>query len=100
MNDGTMRFHKDGEDLHHFMLTSTFSEYTVVHQEAVAKVRDDAPARRGCSVWLCRHDGHWRRALHLESDARQQVRRFRRRADWFERFARLPTRGRRNDYRG
>ena len=54
MNDGTMRFHKDGEDLHHFMLTSTFSQYTVVHQEAVAKVRDDAPAHVaalfGCAV--------------------------------------------------
>ena len=54
MNDGTMRFHRDGQDLHHFMLTSTFSEYTVVHQEAVAKVRDDAPAHVaalfGCAV--------------------------------------------------
>ena len=54
MNDGTMRFHKDGEDLHHFMLCSTFSQYTVVHQEAVAKVRADAPpqvaALFGCAV--------------------------------------------------
>ncbi len=48
MNDGTMRFHSQGRDLHHFMLTSTFSQYTVVHQEAVAKIRPDAPAESAC----------------------------------------------------
>jgi len=48
MNDGTMRFHRNGQDLHHFMLTSTFSQYTVVHQEAVAKIRPDAPAESAC----------------------------------------------------
>ncbi len=48
MNDGTMRFHHQGRDLHHFMLTSTFSQYTVVHQEAVAKIRPDAPAESAC----------------------------------------------------
>ncbi len=48
MNDGTVRFHRDGADLHHFMLCSTFSQYTVVHQEAVAKIRPDAPAETAC----------------------------------------------------
>ncbi len=48
MNDGTMRFHRDGQDLHHFMLTSTFSQYTVVHQEALVKIRKDAPLDRAC----------------------------------------------------
>ncbi|PQV62498.1 S-(hydroxymethyl)glutathione dehydrogenase / alcohol dehydrogenase [Abditibacterium utsteinense] len=48
MNDGSMRFHHRGRDLHHFMLTSTFSQYTVVHQEAVAKIRPDAPAESAC----------------------------------------------------
>ena len=48
MNDGTVRFHRRGQDLHHFMLTSTFSQYTVVHQEAVAKIRPDAPADKAC----------------------------------------------------
>lgn len=48
MNDGTVRFHRNGQDLHHFMLTSTFSQYTVVHQEAVAKIRPDAPAESAC----------------------------------------------------
>ncbi|HEX8835107.1 MAG TPA: alcohol dehydrogenase catalytic domain-containing protein, partial [Abditibacteriaceae bacterium] len=49
MNDGTVRFHRnDGSDVHHFMLTSTFSQYTVIHEEALAKIRPDAPLDRAC----------------------------------------------------
>lgn len=48
MNDGTMRFHRGGHDLHHFMLCSTFSQYTVCHQESVAKIRRDAPPEIAC----------------------------------------------------
>jgi S-(hydroxymethyl)glutathione dehydrogenase/alcohol dehydrogenase len=48
MNDGTVRFHKHDRDLNHFMLTSTFSQYTVVHQEAIAKIRQDAPPEAAC----------------------------------------------------
>jgi S-(hydroxymethyl)glutathione dehydrogenase/alcohol dehydrogenase len=48
MNDGTVRFHRNGHDLHHFMLTSTFSQYTVVHEEALAKIRPDAPLEKAC----------------------------------------------------
>ncbi|HEX8465509.1 MAG TPA: alcohol dehydrogenase catalytic domain-containing protein, partial [Abditibacterium sp.] len=48
MNDGTVRFHHRGRDLHHFMLTSTFSQFTVVHHEAVARIRPDAPAEIAC----------------------------------------------------
>lgn len=48
MNDGTVRFHHGGRDVNHFMLTSTFSQYTVVHQEALAKIRPDAPAEKAC----------------------------------------------------
>lgn len=48
MNDGTVRFHHQGRDVNHFMLTSTFSQYTVIHQEALAKIRDDAPAEKAC----------------------------------------------------
>lgn len=48
MNDGTMRFHRNGTDVHHFMLCSTFSQYTVCHQESVAKVRDDVPPEAAC----------------------------------------------------
>ncbi|MDQ3812852.1 MAG: zinc-binding dehydrogenase [Armatimonadota bacterium] len=48
MNDGTRRFHHNGRDVHHFMLCSTFSQYTVCHVESVAKIRDDAPPEAAC----------------------------------------------------
>ena len=48
MNDGTSRFHWRGQDLHHFMLCSTFSQYTVCHEASVAKIREDAPPEAAC----------------------------------------------------
>uniref|UniRef100_A0A7S1KSZ8 S-(hydroxymethyl)glutathione dehydrogenase n=1 Tax=Percolomonas cosmopolitus TaxID=63605 RepID=A0A7S1KSZ8_9EUKA len=54
MPDGTVRFTKDGKDLYHFMGTSTFSQYTVLPEIAVAKI--DAKASKeesallGCGV--------------------------------------------------
>nr|GEU45738.1 alcohol dehydrogenase 1 [Tanacetum cinerariifolium] len=43
INDGKTRFSKDGEPIYHFLGTSTFSEYTVVHAGCVAKINPDAP---------------------------------------------------------
>ena len=48
MPDGTSRLHRNGTDLYHFMGTSTFAEYTVVPEIALAKVREDAPLDRVC----------------------------------------------------
>jgi S-(hydroxymethyl)glutathione dehydrogenase/alcohol dehydrogenase len=48
MPDRTSRFHWRGKDVHHFMGTSTFSEYTVVPEVALAKIRTDAPLDRVC----------------------------------------------------
>ena len=48
MPDHTSRFHWRGQDLRHFMGTSTFSQYTVVPEIALAKVRPDAPLDRVC----------------------------------------------------
>lgn len=53
--DGGVRFKtKDGTKLWHYMGTSTFSQYTVVHQESVAKIRKDAPLQKvnllGCGL--------------------------------------------------
>ncbi len=48
MPDGTSRFSKDGKMIHHFMGTSTFSEYTVVPEIAVAKINKDAPLDKVC----------------------------------------------------
>ena len=40
--DGTPRLSRDGEPIRHFMGTSTFAEYTVMPQIALAKVNPDA----------------------------------------------------------
>jgi S-(hydroxymethyl)glutathione dehydrogenase/alcohol dehydrogenase len=41
--DGTTRFSRDGEPVRHFMGTSTFAEYTVMPEIALAKVNPEAP---------------------------------------------------------
>src|SRR5690554_6592215 len=43
MPDGTSRFSLDGRPIHHYMGTSTFANYTVLPEIAVAKIRQDAP---------------------------------------------------------
>jgi S-(hydroxymethyl)glutathione dehydrogenase/alcohol dehydrogenase len=46
--DGSTRLSRDGEPLRHFMGTSTFAEYTVMPEIALAKVDPDAPLDRAC----------------------------------------------------
>ena len=46
--DGTTRLSRDGEPIRHFMGTSTFAEYTVMPEIALAKIREDAPLDRAC----------------------------------------------------
>ena len=46
--DGTTRLSRDGEPVRHFMGTSTFAEYTVMPEIALAKVAADAPLDRAC----------------------------------------------------
>jgi S-(hydroxymethyl)glutathione dehydrogenase/alcohol dehydrogenase len=48
MPDGTSRLSHKGKMLHHFMGTSTFAEYTVVPEIALAKIRTDAPLDKVC----------------------------------------------------
>ena len=43
MPDGTSRFSIGGKPIHHYMGTSTFSNFTVLPEIAVAKIREDAP---------------------------------------------------------
>ncbi|KAG2484252.1 hypothetical protein HYH03_016897 [Edaphochlamys debaryana] len=47
-SDGKSRFTVDGKPVFHFMGTSTFSEYTVVHEQSVAKVDVNAPLDKVC----------------------------------------------------
>ncbi|MGO1767864.1 S-(hydroxymethyl)glutathione dehydrogenase/class III alcohol dehydrogenase [Advenella sp. S44] len=50
MPDGTSRFKINGEDVFHYMGTSTFSNYTVVPEIALAKIREDAPFEKVCYI--------------------------------------------------
>ncbi|MEE9382461.1 MAG: S-(hydroxymethyl)glutathione dehydrogenase/class III alcohol dehydrogenase [Nannocystaceae bacterium] len=50
MPDGTSRFRSGGERLFHYMGTSTFSNYTVAPEIALAKIREDAPFDKVCYV--------------------------------------------------
>src|SRR6059058_2182028 len=46
--DGTTRLSRDGEPVRHFMGTSTFAEYTVMPEIALAKIDPEAPLDRAC----------------------------------------------------
>ncbi|TNF33054.1 MAG: S-(hydroxymethyl)glutathione dehydrogenase/class III alcohol dehydrogenase [Gammaproteobacteria bacterium] len=48
MPDGTTRFSKNGKPIYHYMGTSTFSEYTVLPEIAVAKINKAAPLDKVC----------------------------------------------------
>src|SRR5512147_2057845 len=50
MPDGTSRFSLNGKKLFHYMGTSTFANYTVLPEIAVAKVREDAPFDKICYI--------------------------------------------------
>jgi len=50
MPDGTSRFSIDGQKLYHYMGTSTFANYTVLPEIAVAKIREDAPFDKVCLI--------------------------------------------------
>jgi S-(hydroxymethyl)glutathione dehydrogenase / alcohol dehydrogenase len=46
--DGTARLRRDGEEIRHFMGTSTFAEHTVMPEIALAKIDPEAPLDRAC----------------------------------------------------
>ncbi|MCB0869696.1 MAG: alcohol dehydrogenase catalytic domain-containing protein [Solirubrobacterales bacterium] len=46
--DGTTRLSRNGEDIRHFMGTSTFAEYTVMPEIALAKINPEAPLDHAC----------------------------------------------------
>src|SRR6266581_4268654 len=50
--DGTTRLSREGEPIRHFMGTSTFAEYTVMPEIALAKIAPEAPLDRAC-VFAC-----------------------------------------------
>jgi S-(hydroxymethyl)glutathione dehydrogenase/alcohol dehydrogenase len=50
MPDGTSRFSYKGQKIHHYMGCSTFSNYTVLPEIAVARVNDQAPFDKICYI--------------------------------------------------
>ncbi|HLH94738.1 MAG TPA: S-(hydroxymethyl)glutathione dehydrogenase/class III alcohol dehydrogenase [Xanthobacteraceae bacterium] len=50
MPDGTSRFSLHGKPLHHYMGCSTFANFTVLPEIAVAKIRPDAPFDKVCYI--------------------------------------------------
>src|SRR5436853_3618436 len=50
MPDGTSRFSHKGKTIFHYMGCSTFSNYTVLPEIAVAKIREDAPFDKSCYI--------------------------------------------------
>ncbi|KPK04771.1 MAG: alcohol dehydrogenase [Betaproteobacteria bacterium SG8_39] len=50
MPDGSSRFSRGGKTIHHYMGCSTFANYTVLPEIAVAKIRQDAPFDKVCYI--------------------------------------------------
>src|SRR5277367_2231197 len=50
MPDGTSRFSQKGKPIFHYMGTSTFANFTVVPEIALAKIRSDAPFDKVCYI--------------------------------------------------
>jgi S-(hydroxymethyl)glutathione dehydrogenase/alcohol dehydrogenase len=50
MPDGTSRFSSSGSPVMHYMGTSTFANFTVLPEIAVAKIREDAPFEKVCYI--------------------------------------------------
>ena len=50
MPDGTSRFSHNGKPIHHYMGCSTFSNFTVLPEIAVARIRQDAPHDKVCYI--------------------------------------------------
>ncbi len=50
MPDGTSRFSIGDKKLYHYMGTSTFANYTVLPEIAIAKIREDAPFEKVCYI--------------------------------------------------
>src|ERR1700749_942529 len=50
MPDGTSRFSSNGAPVMHYMGTSTFANFTVLPEIALAKIREDAPFEKVCYI--------------------------------------------------
>ena len=95
--DGTARLSRDGEPIRHFMGTSTFAEYTVMPEIALAKISPGGAARPRLPVRLRALDRARRGDQHRQGRAGIDLRGVRRRHGRPRRRRRLPAAGRRAD---
>ena len=95
--DGTTRLTRNGEPIRHFMGTSTFAEYTVMPQIALAKVSPEAPLDRACLFACGLSTGLGAAMYTAKVEAGLDVRRVRRGHGRPRRGRRLPAAGRRAD---
>ena len=77
MPDGTSRFSIGKDKIHHYMGCSTFSNFTVLPEIALAKVNPGRPLRQDLLHRLRRHHRHRRRHQHRQGRDRRDGRRLR-----------------------
>ncbi|KAM9329527.1 alcohol dehydrogenase 1-like [Gastrophryne carolinensis] len=64
MSDGTSRFTCKDQVVYHFFNTSTFTEYSVLKETNVVKIRDDAPLDKACLI-SCGFSTGYGTAIHV-----------------------------------
>ncbi len=77
MPDGSSRFSFEGEPVLHYMGSSTFANYTVLPEIALAKIREDAPFEKICYIGCGVTTGDRRGLFTAEGRGRRQGRRVR-----------------------
>ena len=99
MPDGTSRFSLGGKKLHHYMGCSTFANFTVLPEIAVAKIREDAPFDKVCYIGCGVTTGIGAVHQHRQGRARRQGDRVRARRHRAQRHPGPAARRRRHDHR-
>jgi hypothetical protein len=99
MPDATSRFSIDGKPIFHYMGTSTFSNYIVVPEIALAKIREDAPFDKVCYIGCGVTTGVGAVLFTAKGGSRCQCRRVRSRRHRPERDSGCQDGRRRQDHR-
>ena len=99
MPDGSSRFSKGEEKIFHYMGCSTFSNFTVLPEIALAKVNPGRAFRQDLLHRLRRHDGNRRRPEHRQGRGGRDGGRVRPRRHRPQCHSGSKARGRRHDHR-
>ena len=99
MPDGSSRFSIKGEKIHHYMGCSTFANFTVLPEIAVAKIREDAPFDKVCYIGCGVTTGIGAVLNTAKVDARREMRGVRVGRHRAQRHPGAAARRRRHDHR-